>query len=92
MVTNDSLLSSFAEWLSDQGKSSGTCKTYVGVIEQFSQWLGSMELHAITGEEVQTYIDFLEDNGKSPSTVEKHFMAVNVFSRYLGKPQVMLNI
>jgi integrase/recombinase XerD len=92
MVTNGSLFSSFAEWLRDQGKSSGTCKTYVGVIEQFSQWLGNMELDEITREDVQKYIDFLEDTGKSPSTVEKHFMAVNVFSRYLGRPQIMLNI
>jgi integrase/recombinase XerD len=92
MVANEKLLSSFAGWLSNQGKSSGTCKTYVGVIEQFSKWLGSRELSELTNRDVQTYIDYLEDNGKSPSTVEKHFMAINVFSRYLGIPQIMLNI
>jgi integrase/recombinase XerD len=86
------MLSSFAEWLSSQGKSNSTCKTYVGVIEQFSKTLGLTNLSVVTNVQVQSYIDYLEENGKNPSTVEKHFMAINVFSRFLGKPQIMLNI
>lgn len=87
----DEMISSFAGWLEDQGKSANTIKTYTGVLSQFCEQTQKV-LIDINSEDVQLYLDYLENCKKSPGTIEKHYNALNVFFKFLEKPQIMLSV
>ncbi|WP_235848415.1 tyrosine-type recombinase/integrase [Litchfieldia alkalitelluris] len=90
----ENLLKSFAGWLSDEGKSENTIKTYDGTIRKFFEWLqkGERDFHHITRDDVQEYMDYLEDLDRSAATIEKAFSAISVYARFQNIHEIMNNI
>ncbi|MDQ0221289.1 tyrosine-type recombinase/integrase [Peribacillus cavernae] len=86
-----STVHAFSIWLTNQGKSESTIKTYTGVLSQFSDW-SKMEVNQAEAEDVQAYLDYLDYSNKSAGTIEKHFIALSMFFKYLGSPQLLANI
>jgi integrase/recombinase XerD len=87
----ESTIAAFSEWLTNQGKSDSTIKTYTGVLSQFSDW-SKVELKQAGAGDVQAYLNYLDFSNKSAGTIEKHFVALNMFFKHLGTPQLLLNI
>ncbi|MFC4324009.1 tyrosine-type recombinase/integrase [Litchfieldia salsa] len=90
----ENLLKSFASWLSDEGKSENTIKTYDGSLRQFFEWILKNErsIHHLTREDVQDYMFHLENLNRSAATIEKAFSAISVFARFQNIQEVMSNI
>jgi integrase/recombinase XerD len=90
----ENLLKSFASWLSVEGKSENTIKTYDGSIRKFFEWVlkNERDIHHLTREDVQDYMIYLEDLNRSAATIEKAFSAISVFARFQNIQEVMNNI
>ncbi len=90
----ETLLKSFAGWLSDEGKSENTIKTYDGTMRKFFEWLlnNERDVHHVTHKDVQDYMDYLEGLDRSAATIEKAFSAISVYSRFLNKKEITNNI
>lgn len=88
------IINLFSQKQTEEGKTVGTIKTYIGVLEKFQSWLtaSDIELEQISKNDVQTFMDFLEEQQKDAGTIEKYFAAISVFARFLGKSEMMLNI
>ncbi len=88
------IINLFSQKQIEEGRTPGTVKTYVGVLEKFQAWLTArnIELNHISKNDVQLFMDYLEEQKKDASTIEKYFAAISVFARYLGKSEIMSNI
>ncbi|WP_318246309.1 tyrosine-type recombinase/integrase [Bacillus sp. PS06] len=90
----ENLLKSFANWLSSDGKSQNTIKTYDGSMRKFFEWISNNErdVHHLTREDVQDYMVYLENLNRSAATIEKAFSAISVYARFQNIHEVMNNI
>ncbi|MFC5733959.1 tyrosine-type recombinase/integrase [Cytobacillus gottheilii] len=88
------IINLFSQKQIEEGRTPGTVKTYVGVLEKFQAWLTARdtELNHISKNDVQLFMDHLEEQKKGAGTIEKYFAAISVFARFLGKSEIMLNI
>lgn len=90
----ENLLKSFSIWLTDEGKSENTVKTYQGTLQKFFEWLddNNRDMHNIMREDVQDYMDHLEGLERSAATIEKAFSAISVYSKFLNKKEIAQSI
>jgi integrase/recombinase XerD len=87
-------IDSFGNWLSAEGKSENTVKTYRGVLQSFESWLieNNKNIHELITDDIQHYMDYLQSINRSDSTIEKVFTAIRVYSRFLNKPELVQSI
>ena len=90
----EKLLKSFTIWLTDEGKSENTVKTYHGTLSKFFIWLSEKDRNItnITREDVQAYMIHLENLQRSAATIEKAFSAISVYSKFLNRTDIATDI
>ena len=80
-------ISCFAEYVGVERRlAAGTVKYYVGVVEQFAQYMERQEVdevEGITGADVRGWQMSLMDAGKKPGTVVKDMAALRAWFKYL---------
>ena len=88
------LILQFCDWLKEQKKSANTITTYKRELEKFQEWLreNHFDIHALTKENIQSYINFLEQQQKSVATIDKTTGAIRTFAKFLEKPELIFGI
>jgi len=88
------LILDFCAWLKEQKKSANTITTYKRELEKYQEWLqeNRFDIHALTKENIQSYIHYLEKQQKSVATIDKTMGAIRTFAKFLERPELFFGI
>ncbi|MGX1266802.1 site-specific recombinase XerD [Rossellomorea marisflavi] len=81
-MSKELLVDRYIDILKSAGKKPGTLKQYASDLNQFISWLDSSHvqtLHALTSEDMNTYVNRLEEKQLRPATMKRHLSAINQF-------------
>ncbi|MGO4890687.1 tyrosine-type recombinase/integrase [Anaerobacillus sp. MEB173] len=87
----DGMLNSFSSYLSQNGKSNNTIKTYRGVLYSFCNWLeeNNSSIQNVSSKDVQAYMNYLVSEQRSASTINKIYNTIKSFAISINKPELM---
>lgn len=87
-------INNFIKFQHSQGNSKSTIKLYVGVIENFSEWLDANggTVDSLTRLDIQNYMNYLADKGLCASTIENKMAAITNLAKFLDNVNIVQNI
>jgi len=96
-ATIDTLLTSFATWLKNHGRSAHSMRAYLSDVRQFTAWFPQhtqdpFTLAAVTGETVQDWLGHLSRVlNAMPATVNRKLAALSTFFRWAGEAELVIS-